>query len=65
MTAGRPRWGYCARCERWRLSDAWGEPAACPACGADPDPLEQWQAGTGRTTLLLELPPGTDLPLLG
>lgn len=60
-----PLWGFCPGCERWRLSDAWGDPAACPGCGAAPSPLEQWADGAGRILLVLDLPPGADLPLLG
>ncbi|MBO0775022.1 MAG: hypothetical protein J2P34_01805 [Actinobacteria bacterium] len=61
----RQLWGFCPGCDRWRLSGAWGDPAACPVCGTPPDPLEQWSGRTGRVLLLLDLPPGTDLPLLG
>lgn len=64
-SAAPPLWGFCAGCERWLLSELWGTPAACPACGAAPDPLERWENGTGRVSLVLDLPPGTDLPLLG
>ena len=63
--AARPLWGFCGTCERWQLSAAWGEPAACPDCGATPSPLERWADGTGHVTLVLDLPPGGDLPLLG
>ncbi len=61
----RARWGFCPGCEHWRLTGAWGEPPRCPDCGTAPDPLEQWSGGTGRIRLVLELPPGGDLPLLG
>jgi hypothetical protein len=65
MSAAEPaRWGFCERCERWRLSSGWGEPAACPECGAPPRPLESWSGGAGRVRLVLDLPPGGDLPLL-
>lgn len=65
MSGECPRWGYCEDCERWRLSAGWGDPAACPECGALPRPLESWSGGAGRVTLVLDLPPGGDLPLLG
>jgi hypothetical protein len=58
------RWGFCERCELWRLEE-WGEPPACPVCGAVPRPLEQLVDGVGRTELVLDLPPGSELPLLG
>jgi hypothetical protein len=57
------RWGFCETCERWLLEE-WGEPPACPACGGSPDPLEQLVDGVGRVSLSLELPPGSELPLL-
>lgn len=61
------RWGYCASCERWRYAD-WNDPPSCPVCSEAPDPLEQLDNGiarlVGRTTLLLELPPGAELPIL-
>ena len=61
-------WGYCSLCERWRLSDRWfdGDPLrpACPVCGDEPSPLEHIENGRGRIVLVLELPPGADLPLL-
>lgn len=65
--SGRPQpvWGFCERCERWRLSAAWGEPAACPECGAPPHPLERWADGAGRISLVLDVPPGAELPVLG
>ncbi len=63
--AGRPRGGVCEDCERWQFSAGWGNPAACPACGAPPCPLESWSGGTARITLVLDLPPGGELPLLG
>ncbi len=64
--AGEPaRWGFCPGCERWQLTAGWGDPPACPACGSPPDPLERWADGTGRVLLVLDLPPGGDLPLLG
>ena len=56
-------WGFCARCELWRL-ERWGAPAACPQCGGVPDPLERLENGVGRVELTLELPPGSELPLL-
>jgi hypothetical protein len=62
---GRPLWGFCETCERWQFSAAWGEPAACPDCGTAPRPLERWADGAGRIMLMLDLPPGGDLPLLG
>jgi hypothetical protein len=46
----------------WRLSDGWGDPPACPVCGARPAPLERWADGAYRLDLALDLPPGTDLP---
>lgn len=58
-------WGFCPACERWRHSGGWGQPPRCPACGAAPDPMERWVAGTGRIEIVLELPPGADLPMLG
>ena len=65
MTGSGPaRGGFCPGCERWLLSSAWGDPPACPGCGTAPDPLEQWASGTGRTLLVLDLPPGGELPLL-
>jgi hypothetical protein len=57
------RWGFCEACELWRL-EHWGEPAACPWCGAAPNPVEQVENGIGRVQLSLELPPGSELPLL-
>jgi hypothetical protein len=57
------RWGFCEACELWRL-EQWGEPAACPWCGAAPNPVEQVENGIGRVQLSLELPPGSELPLL-
>lgn len=66
MTPARPPvWGFCEVCGRWRLSDRWGVPPACPRCGAAPDPLERWSDGAGRVELVLDLPPGADLPMLG
>jgi hypothetical protein len=66
MSCGeRPRWGFCENCERWQLSVGWGDPAACPECGAPPRLLESWSGGAARVTLVLDLPPGGDLPLLG
>ena len=56
-------WGFCATCELWRL-ERWGDPAACPRCGGAPDPLERVVDGVGRVRLSLELPPGSELPLL-
>jgi len=64
-TAGQARWGFCGRCELWRLSDGWGDPPACPVCGTRPVPIEHWAGGAYRLELELDLPPGTDLPLLG
>jgi hypothetical protein len=61
----RSLWGFCESCALWRLSDAWGEPAACPECGVPPDPLERWADGAGYVSLLLDLPPGSELPILG
>jgi hypothetical protein len=60
-----PRWGFCGECEQWRLSADWGDPPACPVCGARPGPVERWADGAYRLELTLDLPPGTDLPLLG
>jgi hypothetical protein len=57
------RWGFCERCELWRFEE-WGEPARCPTCAGAPDPLESVENGIGRTALSLELPPGSELPLL-
>lgn len=55
--------GFCELCELWRLEE-WGEPARCPACGCAPDPLERIVEGVGHVSLALELPPGSELPLL-
>ena len=57
------RWGFCVTCELWRFEE-WGEPAACPRCGRAPDPLERFEDGVARVNLSLELPPGSELPLL-
>lgn len=57
------RWGFCERCELWRLEE-WGRPPACPECGGAPDPLERIVDGVGYLSLSLELPPGSELPLL-
>jgi hypothetical protein len=60
------RWGFCADCELWRYAADWfdtGQPA-CPVCGASPAALESIEGGVARVQLLLELPPGTSLPLL-
>ncbi len=57
-------WGFCPGCELWQLSAAWGEPPACPQCGTPPSPLEQWADGTGHVLLVLDLPPGSGLPIL-
>ena len=65
VAAGPARWGFCGTCELWKLSDAWGDPPACPVCGAPPSPLERWADGAYRLELALDLPPGADLPLLG
>lgn len=59
-----PRWGFCERCELWRLEE-WGAPPHCPVCGGEPRPLERIEGGIGRTSLVLDLPPGSELPLLG
>jgi hypothetical protein len=59
-----PVWGFCETCELWQLSADWGEPAACPRCGTPPSPLEQWADGTGHVLLVLDLPPGSGLPIL-
>jgi hypothetical protein len=58
-----PRWGFCDTCELWRFEE-WGEPPACPYCGGAPDPLEHVEGGVARVKLSLELPPGSELPLL-
>lgn len=53
-TATIARWGYCPRCERWRLTDAWDRdagPPRCPVCGSRPDPLEHHD-GTSFSVLL-------------
>lgn len=57
-------WGFCERCELWQLAD-WRRPPACPVCGAEPRPLEEIVDGVGRVSLVLDLPPGSELPLLG
>lgn len=65
MTVGavpQARWGFCPRCERWRLSNHWeaaDEPARCPVCGADPDCLEAFDGQVGSTVLHLILGPGS------
>jgi hypothetical protein len=57
------KWGFCEQCELWRLEE-WGDPASCPWCGAAPDPIERFEDGVARLSLSLELPPGSELPLL-
>jgi hypothetical protein len=56
-------WGFCERCELWRL-ERWGAPAVCPFCGGEPHPIERMEDGVARVALTLELPPGSELPLL-
>ena len=61
-------WGFCASCELWRCSTRWtragtDEPA-CPVCGSAPSALEVLDDGVARVHLLLELPPGGDIPFL-
>ena len=61
-------WGFCAPCELWRFSSQWmlggtTEPA-CPVCGSPPSALEVLNDGVARVQLLLELPPGGDIPFL-
>lgn len=61
-------WGFCASCELWRFSAQWtragvGEPA-CPVCGSPPSALEVLDDGVARIHLVLELPPGGDIPFL-
>lgn len=54
--AAPARWGFCPHCERWRLSDAWGEPGdqpRCPVCGTPPDSLETFHGATGSLVLHL------------
>lgn len=62
------RWGFCSGCARWRYSDEWLTTTAsrpsCPVCGTEPSPLEELEDGKGRIVLMVELPPGTDFPLL-
>ena len=61
------KWGFCASCELWRL-ETWGDPHVCPKCGETPDPVEVLVDSVahvvGHTTLVLELPPGAEFPLL-
>jgi hypothetical protein len=40
------------------------EPAALAQGGGPPNPLEQVIDGRGVVTLVLDLPPGSELPLL-
>lgn len=60
------RWGFCGACARWRYSDRWfaedASRSACPVCGDTPSSLEVIENGKGRILLVLELPPGGDLP---
>ncbi len=62
------RWGFCPDCSLWRYAD-WDARTAtpsCPVCAAAPSPIETiGDDGVGRLVLVLELPPGADLPLLG
>ena len=46
-------WGFCGPCERWRHADTWGEPPACPVCGARPALIERLEGD--HTVLSLEL----------
>ena len=60
-------WGFCERCELWRLSDEWfmsSACASCPVCGGEPQPIERLEDGVARLELVLDLPPGSELPLL-
>ena len=55
-TPSGARWGYCPRCERWRLTDAWnrdGGRARCPVCASAPDPLETVDGAHFRLVLHL------------
>ena len=60
-------WGFCDRCERWRFSADWlraSGGAKCPVCDARPALIEKVEGGVARISLVLELPPGAEMPLL-
>jgi hypothetical protein len=60
-------WGFCENCERWRLSDGWRRAdgaAKCPVCDTPAALIETVEGGVGRISLVLELPPGAEMPLL-
>ena len=61
-------WGFCASCELWRFSSQWtpagADGPACPVCGSPPSALEVLEDGVARVDLMLELPPGGDIPFL-
>lgn len=65
---GNALWGFCASCELWRFSSQWtpagSDEPACPVCGSPPSALEVVDDGVARVHLLLELPPGGDIPFL-
>ncbi len=54
-------WGFCGKCERWRLSPAWsstGGDTACPVCGNPPLLIEHVENGRARMRLDLEVAVG-------
>lgn len=62
-------WGFCPTCELWRFSTQWigtgsNAAASCPVCGSGPSALEVLEGGVARVHLMLELPPGGDIPFL-
>ena len=61
-------WGFCPTCDLWRFSTEWtgagSDEAACPVCGSAPSALEVLDDGVARVHLMLELPPGGDIPFL-
>jgi hypothetical protein len=61
-------WGFCPSCELWRYSTEWlaagSDEPACPVCRSAPTALEVLDNGVARVHLILELPPGGDIPLL-
>ncbi|MGH7903888.1 MAG: hypothetical protein ACREPA_07150 [Candidatus Dormibacteraceae bacterium] len=72
MSSGLSRpealWGFCTECELWRCSDTWfrtgAHRPACPRCGAEPALIETVRDGRATVLLVLDLPPGSELPLL-
>jgi hypothetical protein len=60
-------WGFCEPCERWRLSRGWlrsSGRARCPVCDTPAALIEKVEGGVARVRLVLELPPGAEMPLL-